>query len=248
MSVTECVQGADALAHFEDGAKFDLALIELRLSDMSGLDLINTIRTRFHATLPIALLVAGSFDHDRAHLASLGIYHSLLKPIKAKSLRQLTAILTSANSGESRPPSFPPLPTTLKLSDEYPLRILVAEDNLVNQRVAARTLALFGYSVDLVANGREAVNAARNKVYDVVLMDIQMPELDGYQASQEIRSEIAPTHQPWIIALTAEAINGVRERITNTGMNDYLSKPLDKTALERSLRNAALKITAAPRS
>jgi len=92
-----------------------------------------------------------------------------------------------------------------------------------------------------VANGREAVHAALAQPYDVVIMDIQMPELDGYQASQEIRNTLPLQNQPWIIALTAEALNGIRERVMASGMNDYLGKPLDKVALERSLRLAAVK-------
>jgi len=122
------------------------------------------------------------------------------------------------------------------------LRILVAEDNPVNQRVARRMLEKLGYRPELVSNGLEAVESVKRAAYDVILMDIQMPEMDGVTATQKIRSEIPPKKQPVIIALTANALAGDREKYIGSGMDDYLSKPIRVHELKASLKRTYQKI------
>jgi len=107
-----------------------------------------------------------------------------------------------------------------------PMNILVAEDNAINQKLIVRILKILGEEVDVTNNGLEAFNAVRQKKYDIVLMDIQMPEMDGYEATRCIRNDIPSTSQPVIIAMTANALQGDREKCIEIGMNDYMKKPI----------------------
>jgi len=118
---------------------------------------------------------------------------------------------------------------------EKPLHILLAEDNKVNQLVATKLLSKFGYQADLAQNGKQVIQALKRKDYDVVLMDILMPEMDGAEATISIRESWPIESQPWIIAMTAHALEGNRERFINSGMDDYISKPLEVKILQAVL-------------
>jgi CheY-like chemotaxis protein len=117
------------------------------------------------------------------------------------------------------------------MAQRLPLQILIAEDNQINQEVLAQILNRLGYRADVVENGRAALEALRRQPYDVVLMDVQMPEMDGLEAARQIRIELAPERQPRIIAVTANAIQGEREECLAAGMDDYISKPIDPARL-----------------
>ena len=121
----------------------------------------------------------------------------------------------------------------------HPLHILLAEDNAVNQKVALSLLGRIGYRADVVANGQEAIDALHRQPYDVILMDGHMPEMDGMQATLLIRQQFPAGQQPHIVAMTADALQGDRERYLAAGMNDYLSKPIRLEDLVRVLRHAA---------
>jgi CheY-like chemotaxis protein len=108
----------------------------------------------------------------------------------------------------------------------HPLDILLVEDNPVNQKLALRMLARMGYEADLAANGREAVQAVERRRYDLVLMDIQMPEMDGLEATGEIVARIPQAERPWIVAMTANAMDSDRQQCLDAGMNSYLAKPI----------------------
>jgi CheY-like chemotaxis protein len=120
----------------------------------------------------------------------------------------------------------------------YPLRVLVAEDNSVNQHVVLRMLDRMGYRADLAANGLEVLAALRRQSYDVVLMDVQMPELDGIDATRELRAMLPADRQPYVIAVTANALSGDREACLAAGMDDYISKPMQRAELESALLHA----------
>jgi CheY-like chemotaxis protein len=132
-----------------------------------------------------------------------------------------------------------PRAAVVKLAVEFPLRILLAEDNAVNQKVAARFLELMGYRCDVASDGREALESLLRQPYDVVLMDVQMPEMNGYEVTGEVRRRLSSDRQPQIIALTAHASLQDREECLQSGMDDYLTKPLSAPLLEQKLRDAA---------
>ena len=113
------------------------------------------------------------------------------------------------------------------MGEKYPLRMLLVEDNRVNQIVATKLINKFGYQVDIAENGIEAIQALEHQKYDVVFMDIQMPEMDGEEATKAIREKWQGEAHPWIIAMTAHALEGDREHFLSIGMDDYISKPLD---------------------
>ena len=130
-----------------------------------------------------------------------------------------------------------------QMAERHPLRILLAEDNLVNQKLALRLLSQMGYRADVAANGLEVLQSLQRQAYDLVLMDVQMPEMDGLEATRRIRAEGTPHGQPRIVAMTANAMQGDREQCLAAGMNDYLTKPIRvdalRAALERSGRARA---------
>lgn len=127
------------------------------------------------------------------------------------------------------------------IGEDIPLEVLLAEDNPVNQKVALRFLERLGYRADAVANGLEAVTAVENRRYDLVLMDLQMPEMDGFEATRQIRTRIAPDRQPKIVALTANAMQGDRELCVAAGMDDYISKPVKMHEIAAAIRRHFVK-------
>jgi PAS domain S-box-containing protein len=169
-------------------------------------------------------------------------YATVSKPIKTVSFLQALALLANRSAGivehvreEDRP-----------VAEEIPLSVLLAEDNAVNQKVALRFLERMGYNADAVGNGIEAVNAFQNRSYDLVLMDLQMPEMDGLEASRQIRRTVAPDRQPKIIALTANAMQGDREICLDAGMDDYISKPVKMHEIVAAIRRQFSKSKIAP--
>ena len=124
------------------------------------------------------------------------------------------------------------------------MRILLAEDNPVNQKVAFRMLERMGYAADIANNGLEALNILKEKKYDIILMDMQMPEMDGLEATRKIVERYSPEERPYIIALTANAMHGDRERCINAGMNDYISKPIRLEDLREAFDRCPVKETA----
>ena len=124
------------------------------------------------------------------------------------------------------------------MAARHPLRILLAEDNVVNQKLALRLLQQMGYRADLASNGIEAIESVQRQTYDVVLMDVQMPEMDGLEASRQINARWQPTQRPRIIAMTANAMQGDREMCLAAGMDDYLTKPIRVERLVEVLNQA----------
>jgi signal transduction histidine kinase/CheY-like chemotaxis protein len=148
--------------------------------------------------------------------------------------RALRAACGHAPTSPTRPaPLFDP-----EMAAQHPLRILLAEDNLINQKVALRMLSSMGYNADIAANGLEVLAAMHRRRYDLILMDVQMPEMDGVTATTRIRKTFPAAQQPFIIALTANALSGEREKYLAAGMNDYLSKPVQAAAFSAALRAA----------
>jgi CheY-like chemotaxis protein len=169
-------------------------------------------------------------------------FATVSKPIKTVSFLQALALLGNRGAGiveQARPEDRP-------VAEEIPLSVLLAEDNAVNQKVALRFLERMGYNADAVGNGLEAVNAFQNRNYDLVLMDLQMPEMDGLEASRRIRRTLPADRQPKIIALTANAMQGDREICLDAGMDDYISKPVKMHEIVAAIRRQFSKSKVAP--
>jgi PAS domain S-box-containing protein len=162
-------------------------------------------------------------------------FASVFKPFKTSSFLHTVALLF-APAGPAFASSESVSTSTRRLADEFPLEVLLAEDNTVNQKVALRFLERLGYRADVVSNGLEAITALQAHHYHLVLMDLQMPEMDGLEASREVRRRLPAARQPKIIALTANAMQGDRERCMEAGMDDYISKPVKLPEIEAAIR------------
>jgi two-component system, sensor histidine kinase and response regulator len=217
---------------------FDAALIDLQMPEMDGLMLARLIRED-PAIASVRLLMmssAGSRGEMGAEAAYLDGW--LTKPVKQAQLHDALALIMSVNvpprekkptAGGDRAPVKPVDESRRKI------RILVAEDNAINQKLALHQLSKLGFTADAVGNGLEAMQALERIPYDIVLMDCQMPEMDGYEATTAIREREAQTRHTVIIAMTAHALEGDRDKCLESGMDDYLSKPVKVADLEKIL-------------
>jgi CheY-like chemotaxis protein len=201
---------------------------------MDGFALIERIRQKPElSTATIMMLTSAGHRGDAARCQELGVAAYLLKPIRQSELREAIARVLGAKEQKGAIP----LITRYSLGDAVEpaavLRVLVVEDNAVNQRLASRLLEKRGHRVTVMVNGREAVEALPNQTFDLVLMDLQMPEVDGFEATALIREREKENggHIP-IIALTAHAMKGDMERCLAAGMDGYLSKPIRSQELD----------------
>jgi signal transduction histidine kinase/DNA-binding response OmpR family regulator len=229
--------GEEALSWIRNGSRFDIGLIDMQMPGLGGAALAAEIRRSMDGLTPplIGLLTPGLREAPHPEVFAA----SVTKPIKASRLYDA---LIDAFEQTTKPQRQPPVAAARageRLADRHPLRVLVAEDNGVNQKVALAMLRHLGYRADLAADGVEAVEAVRRVPYDVVLMDLQMPELDGIDATKQIIAEHPPNRRPRIIALTANAFDEDREHCLAAGMDDYVSKPLKTETLEAALSRAA---------
>jgi signal transduction histidine kinase/CheY-like chemotaxis protein/ligand-binding sensor domain-containing protein len=213
------------------GTPFPLMISDVHMPGTDGFSLAAMIRQDRDGAGPgIVLLASASQNGDSARCRELGIQAYLTKPVRRTELR--AAILTalggrSAPSGAESPVTRPSLREDLRS-----LRVLVAEDNAVNQKVVGRLLEKHGHTVALASTGLEAIGALENRDFDLVLMDVQMPEVDGLEATRRIRAQEGATgkHRT-IVAMTAHAMKGDRERCLSAGMDSYISKPLNSAEL-----------------
>jgi CheY-like chemotaxis protein len=212
------------------GLQFDSAIIDLHMPGMSGIELAERLRAiRPGDEFPVIIYssISQFSKEERNRIKLLGQCDVLVKPIKPSVVLEHLASLTSR--GMARTPAAPSARGAASfdagLARRIPLKILLSDDNATNRKLGTKILNRLGYSPDLACDGREAAAACRATRYDLVLMDIEMPEMDGVAASAEIRSG-AIGLQPYIVALTANAMAGDRERYLAAGMDDYLSKPI----------------------
>ena len=213
--------------------RFDLAILDMHMPEIDGLELARRIRA-LDAKLPLVLF--SSLGRREA-----GDVESLFSAYLAKPLRQSqlfdTLVSLLAHDPVARPAVTKVAASKLDpgMAARHPLRILLAEDNVVNQKLALRLLQQMGYRADLASNGLEAVESVERQAYDVVLMDVQMPELDGLDATRRIRA-LGPAHEGLrIVAMTANAMQGDREMCMEAGMDDYLTKPIRVERLVEAL-------------
>jgi CheY-like chemotaxis protein len=222
----------EALQWISDSQTFDLAILDLQMPEMDGIMLSQEIRKlRDKKSLPIILLTSLGRREISAEDLEFAAY--LTKPIKPSALYDALAGIFASNLVS---PKIDPTKPVIdpELGKKYPLRILLAEDNAVNQKLALRILEQMGYRADIASNGLEAVESIERQSYDVILMDVQMPEMDGLEATRQILTKW-PTSHPSIIGLTANALEGDREACLAAGMSDYISKPIRVNELVQAL-------------
>jgi signal transduction histidine kinase/DNA-binding response OmpR family regulator/HAMP domain-containing protein len=223
----------------EAGAPFRLVLTDMHMPKMDGFALIERIRQRPElATATIMMLTSAGHRGDAARCKELGVSAYLLKPIRQSELREAIARVL----GAEKPEGAIPLITRYSLQDAREpgssLKLLLAEDNLVNQRLAVRLLEKRGHRVVVAANGLEALAALKKENFDLVFMDVQMPEMDGMEATAAIREEEKRTgRRVVVIALTAHAMKGDREKCLAAGMDGYISKPIRPQELDDVLED-----------
>jgi two-component system, sensor histidine kinase and response regulator len=212
----------------ERGDPFALVLTDCHMPEMDGFDLAARIRNSPHLTEAVVMmLTSGDQAEDIKRCRELGIFAHLTKPVRRAELRSAIVKAVTGRPASAPTPALTGPPALNGATRQgATLHILLAEDNIVNQRVALRILERQGYRVAVANNGVEALKAMQEHVFDLVLMDIQMPEMSGFEATARIRQNEHPggNHVP-IIAMTAHAMTGDRERCLDSGMDDYISKP-----------------------
>jgi len=231
--------GEEALASLRAGQTFDLAIIDMQMPGMTGVTLARELRQLGPAgRLPLVLLSSlGQTPRDeRSQFAA-----HLSKPAKPAQLYATLVGIFAPVAGADPAPGAAAVapPAALVTTEAHPERILLAEDNVVNQKVALLMLQRLGYRADVVTNGLEVLEAFQRQPYDIVLMDVQMPELSGIETTRKLRERAAHlAKRPWIVALTASAMLEDREQCLAAGMDDYLSKPLQPEELKNVLARA----------
>jgi CheY-like chemotaxis protein len=224
--------GLEKLSHASAaGRPFHLILLDEQMPAMDGLEVIRRIRNDSQLRGgTIMMLTSSDQNSSLTRCRQLGVETYLIKPIKPSDL--LVKIRHALGSFKTEAGSVP-RPAAIPLPDNA-FAILVAEDNLVNQKLAVAMLQKVGHRVTLAANGDEAFSKWRDGGFDMILMDVQMPVVDGFEATRRIRSseKNTGTHIP-IIAMTAHAMSDDRERCLNAGMDDYVSKPISRKTLDQ---------------
>ncbi len=225
---------AEALRWLQQGDGFDAAILDMHMPQMDGVMLAKRIR-ELPAALPLVLFTSlgrREAGDDEGLFAA-----TLAKPLRQSQLFDTLMTLLAHDTADAAPrPAVLAKPRIdAGMAARHPLRILLAEDNVVNQNLALRLLQQMGYRADLASNGVEAIESVERQTYDVVLMDVQMPEMDGLEASKAITARWSPTERPRIVAMTANAMQGDRELCIAAGMDDYVTKPIRVDALVEAL-------------
>jgi CheY-like chemotaxis protein len=215
------------------------------MPEMDGFELLKHINIHLR-TPTVIMLTSGSYAGDVARSRELGAEAYLIKPVRQHELLQTILRILAAYPAVSHPvatwrDSVRRLGRQLRPNPSEALHVLVAEDNIINQRYALSVLEKEGYSVVVVGNGREALMALERESFDLVLMDVQMPEMDGFEATSSIRARerFTGTHTP-IVAMTAHAMNGDRDKCLAAGMDAYVSKPIRKSDLIEAIGSLAV--------
>jgi CheY-like chemotaxis protein len=255
MNPRTALTGEQALSWLRAGEKFDLAILDMQMPGLDGLMLAGEIRKLpAAARLPMILLTSMGVRPDNPAFVQAGFATSLTKPIKPTQLFESLVRVISGLRSAPKPALAANNKLDPKLASRLPLRVLLCDDNLINQKVATRLLTQMGYTPKVAGNGLEALKAIDFEPFDLIFMDVMMPEMDGLEATRQIRArqQNRAEHPNYkspliIVAMTASAMPGDREKCLEAGMDDYLSKPVrpeDVRALvERWAEKAALDIT-----
>ncbi len=224
--------GPQALEWMQKGESFDLAILDMQMPEMDGLMLAKQIRQLPGTVmLPLVLLTSMGIRADNPAFASAAFASCLTKPIKPAQLHEVLVRVVSGAKPAARKAVAAKLDPTM--AQRLPLRVLLCDDNLINQKVALRLLQQMGYKADVANNGLECLLALQRQPYDIIFMDVQMPEMDGLEATRQIRQRQKDPAESGnfkmniaIVAMTANAMQGDREKCLAAGMDDYVAKPV----------------------
>ena len=227
-----------ALAGLALGRPYDAAIIDMHLAELDGLAFANELRkVRGHEKIPIVLLPSLNGRTDSAAIAQAG-FHQVCKPIKPGLLRDALIHAIRGEPAKAHRQVAVIHKLDASLATRLPLKILLVDDNLINQKVATQLLLQMGYRAQIAGNGLEAVQAVAREAFDLILMDVQMPVLDGLEATRQIRARLSACQSQGrtiIIAMTANAMGGDREKCLQAGMDHYLPKPVRPEALQSAI-------------
>ena len=230
----------EALRWLLEAPRVDVAVLDLQMPAMDGLELADRIHAIDHyKALPLILLSSSLCSLGQSDKMEERFASRLMKPLKQADLFNSLSHALGAHkkTNKLRPGAF-----DRSLAEKLPLKILVVEDNLINQKVALHVLANFGYQAELANNGKEAVETVKMKHYDLLFMDMQMPEMDGLEATRRICRAYEKKDRPYIVAMTANALKGDRELCLEAGMDAYLSKPLKPAEIRGAIEGCALQL------
>ena len=223
LHATTFQSGKELLENIEIN-QFDVGILDMQMPEMDGIMLAREIRkTRNNEQLPLVMLTSIGYNTDSNELARLFSFY-VNKPIKHTQLSEILIKILSPSEKTVVVPKKSKQELG-EVSKKYPFQILVAEDNMINQKLIRNVFELLGYKMDIAANGLEAIDSLQRKNYDLIFMDVQMPEMNGYEATGII-VQSKMEKRPVIIAMTANAMRGDREKCIEAGMDDYITKPL----------------------
>ncbi|MGD1851575.1 MAG: response regulator, partial [Cyanophyceae cyanobacterium] len=229
--------GEEALELVGQGINFDVAILDMHMPTMNGIELAAVLhKLPAMAKLPLVMLTSSLGRQEMAREEQAHFATVLNKPIKQSQLYNTLLLVFGGLQNQVARSRRSEVSFDESMGDRHPLRILLADDHAVNQKVATQILKRMGYRADVAGNGLEVLAALRLQTYDVVLMDVQMPEMDGLSATRRIREEWSPERQPTIVAMTANAMQGDREACLEAGMDSYVSKPIQIKRLATVLR------------
>jgi CheY-like chemotaxis protein len=232
IDVTVAESGKEGLELFNTKPPFDLIITDMQMYEMDGAQFAGLIKEK-EPNMPIILFTSmGDFIPHKDYFATV-----LNKPLKQQQL--LDAIVNVLKLSNKVSVQKKAVENTLSsIAEKFPLTILIAEDNPINQKLASTVLTKMGYHPDIANNGFEAIEKLKNKPYDLILMDVLMPEMDGIEATIEIKKNELYKNKPLIVAVTANALQGDKEKCLVAGMDDYISKPFKMEDLVKALENA----------
>ena len=226
--------GTEVLTWLREGNSCDIAVLDMNMPGMDGVMLAAEIR-KLSTGIQMPLVVFSSLGYPLHENQKENFDAFLTKPIKPAQLHATLKHLLGNKPVPKKDSNPAKSMYDADMANHYPWQILLAEDNVINQKVALRMLERLGYRADVASNGLEVLEALKQRPYNVILMDVQMPEMDGVATTRLIRAKDSDMNFPWIIALTANALTGDREHYLAAGMNDYISKPVQLAELIRAL-------------
>lgn len=234
MTSIEADNPETAITMIKSGKQVDLGIFDYQMPGMDGVTMTEKIRAFKNGQFPVIILTSLGRKEASETLERLAINKFLNKPIKQSNLFDSVIETLTGNIDTRFQPKRENI-LDINLAERYPFRILVAEDNLVNQKVALKIFEKLGFTIDIAENGVEVLDKIRVSAFDVIFMDVHMPEMDGLTCTKNIRKDISIPRQPVIIAMTANAMQGNKEECIAAGMDDYISKPVRLDELQKMI-------------